>query len=84
MDRDLRDMFFVNPDNFVTQVGSRSYGKTYKQNNLIIEKLQNRINKAIEYMEKARLGELENGKPYYFLDDEIGQDLLKILKEGDE
>ena len=46
----------------------------------LIEKQQGKIDKATNYMEKAILGELENEKPFYFLDDEVGQDLLKILK----
>lgn len=78
MDGDLRDMFFVNPDNFVTQVGGRSYGKTYKQNNLIIKKLQNRINKAIEYIEINRFYDVDEQQ--LILGENDIEDLLKILK----
>lgn len=38
------------------------------------------IDKIIEYVEKAILGELPNGETYFLKDDDVGKELLDILK----
>lgn len=65
--------------------------KNYSKENEIVHKdfaelseryfLQNqRINKAIEYIEECQLGVDENDRPYMLLNQEEGRELLNILK----
>lgn len=39
------------------------------------------INKAIEYIKEAQLGEFPNGVIYWLKDDEVGKEILQILED---
>ena len=39
------------------------------------------IDKAIEYIKEAQLGEFPNGVIYWLKDDEIGKEILQILED---
>lgn len=47
-----------------------------------VEELHNKIDKAIEYIEKCSLGEDYYGNPVMLAKEDEGKDLLEILKEG--
>lgn len=46
-----------------------------------LKKKQDVIDKAIEYIDKALLGEFPGGVMYWLKDDEVGKNLLDILKD---
>lgn len=50
---------------------------------LYLENLKQKeaIDKAIEYIKKAQLGELPTGVIYWLKDDEVGKKLLQILED---
>lgn len=46
-----------------------------------LEKKQEVIDKAIDYIDKALLGEFPDGVMYWLKDDEVGKNLLSILED---
>lgn len=48
-----------------------------------VEELHNKIDKAIEYIEKCSLGEDYYGNPVMLAKEDEGKDLLEILKDSD-
>lgn len=47
------------------------------------QQLHNKIDKAIEYIEKCSLGEDYYGNPVMLAKEDEGKDLLEILKDSD-
>lgn len=57
-----------------------NYIKSLEQEN---KELHNKIDKAIEYIEKCSLGEDYYGNPVMLAKEDEGKDLLEILKDSD-